>query len=320
MRHKYFLHSVNNIWCKIVKFGWFIPISHIFLLFFGRYIPKNISMRLQNRRNRLICKWLRNHFDFKSAIRSDSSPGAVDFKAPIWFCWLQGEEHLSDISALCLNSIRKNAGDHPVIVLTLDNFANYVKIYPYIIRLYEEHKLKPAHFADILRINLLAQRGGLWLDATLLLAKQIDESFFTNEFDTIKIEPFGNYISQCRWSVFCLGCQPDNVLFKELSRLFNEYLSRYTEFIDYFLFDHFINLLYVDNKCIREMIDRVPMNNPRVHSLSSLMCEDFNDRVYEELLSDTQIFKLSSRKYTHEQLYANSRSFFVRLKQIYKVD
>lgn len=277
-------------------------------------------MRLQNRRNRLICKWLRNHFDFKSAIRSDSSPGAVDFKAPIWFCWLQGEEHLSDISALCLNSIRKNAGDHPVIVLTLDNFANYVKIYPYIIRLYEEHKLKPAHFADILRINLLAQRGGLWLDATLLLAKQIDESFFTNEFDTIKIEPFGNYISQCRWSVFCLGCQPDNVLFKELSRLFNEYLSRYTEFIDYFLFDHFINLLYVDNKCIREMIDRVPMNNPRVHSLSSLMCEDFNDRVYEELLSDTQIFKLSSRKYTHEQLYANSRSFFVRLKQIYKVD
>lgn len=312
--------AINSVWKKIALFGWFIPVSHLFLILLGRYIPKRLSVRLMDKRNRAISNYLQSGFDFhcRSACNHlDKVEEYSSFNAPIWFCWLQGEENLSEIPALCLASIRRNSGNHPVVVLSMDNIAKYVELPLSVLKLYQRGGLKPAHFADILRVNLLAQRGGLWLDATLLLTRKIDESFFTNGFYTIKVKPFGNYISQCRWSVFCLASHPGNLLFTELSRLFNEYLSQHTEFIDYFLFDHFINLLYMNNESIRIMIDRVPVNNPQVHSLSRLLCDDFDDIIYKSMLCDTQLFKLSSRKYKKEQLHANSRSYHAHLLHIF---
>lgn len=314
---KSFLHSINSIRNKIISFGWFIPVSHIFLILFGRYIPKNLSMNLVNNHNQLVCNHLQSKFNFKCIPIYKPAPNYSFSNAPIWFCWLQGEKNLSDIPALCLKSIKKHSGNHPVVVLSVDNFSDYVKIDPHIIHLYEKGRLKPAHFADILRVNLLAQRGGLWLDATLMLTKKIDELFFSEEFYTIKIKTFGNYISQCRWSVFCLSCQPGNLLFTELSRLFSEYLLVYTEFIDYFLFDHFINLLYINNEAIRKMIDHVTMNNPQVHSLSGLLCQNYNKENYKKLSNDTQIFKLSTRKYNSQQLHANPKSYFAYFEHIF---
>lgn len=316
MKYKNLLHSTSDIRNKILSFGWYIPVSHVFLTLFGQYIPKSLAAKLSARRNRMVCDRLRTEFNFECGISHDPAPNYSPSDAPIWFCWLQGEKNLPDIPTLCLRSIRKYSGNHPVVVLTMNNFPKYVKMNPHIIRLYEKGKLKPAHFADILRVNLLAQRGGLWLDATMMLAGRIDEAFFSEEFRTIKNKPFGNYISQCRWSVFCLSCRPGNLLFTELSRLFSEYLSAYTEFVDYFLFDHFINLLYTDNAHIREMINRVPKNNPSVHALSGLLCDDFDETTYDDLTHNTQIFKLSARKYSSEQLHANPQSYFTRFRRM----
>lgn len=65
------------------------------------------------------------------------------------------------------------------------------------------------------------------------------------------------------------------------------------------------------------MIDHVTMNNPQVHSLSGLLCQNYNKENYKKLSNDTQIFKLSTRKYNSQQLHANPKSYFAYFEHIF---
>ncbi len=44
----------------------------------------------------------------------------------IWICWWQGLDQAPELVKICVNSIRKNAGGHKVIILTEDNYKDYV--------------------------------------------------------------------------------------------------------------------------------------------------------------------------------------------------
>lgn len=48
--------------------------------------------------------------------------------APIWVCWLQGEEQAPKLVRRCIASIRKNANGHPVNLLTEENIGRYLSI------------------------------------------------------------------------------------------------------------------------------------------------------------------------------------------------
>ena len=85
---------------------------------------------------------------------------------------------MPEIARICLASIRKHSNGHNVTILTEDNYSRFVNISSSTKSLYESGKIKPAHFADLIRINLLAQRGGVWLDATILLTAPLPEVWF----------------------------------------------------------------------------------------------------------------------------------------------
>lgn len=61
--------------------------------------------------------------------------------------------------------------DYEITILTLENYKHYVKGL-------DLDKLPNVEFAprasDIVRIHALAQHGGIWLDASLLLTKSLD--------------------------------------------------------------------------------------------------------------------------------------------------
>lgn len=56
----------------------------------------------------------------------------------IWICWWQGLEQAPELVKVCVNSIQKNAGNHRVIVLTDDNYKDYVDIPEWV----EEKRIK----------------------------------------------------------------------------------------------------------------------------------------------------------------------------------
>jgi len=300
---------------KTFLFGPGIALGNVILTFGGRIMSGTMVKRLAYKRNKKIQKKLAPLVDkalseYSSSLRQES----IDNDRTIWVCWLQGEDKMPPIPALCLKNIRQNANGHKVQVITKDNIGQFVTLNPVIIKKYKEGKIKNCHFADILRVCLLSQRGGLWLDATLLCTAPIDDVFFDRDFYTIKLRPYGNFISQCRWAVYCLSAKRGNRLFALLEKLFTEYILSNDYFIDYFLFDHFIDMLYQRDEEIKIMIDSVEQSNPAIQRLSSLILSDYNRLEWASMTENTSIFKLNWRSVSEQQvLPAGPDSYYNKL-------
>lgn len=272
---------------KITRYGLFIPLSNVLLTHGSRFLPAKIVKNISRARHNAIQKKLLPYIPQELSVAGSQQ---LPSDKKIWVCWLQGEAQMPAVVRKCLASLRANANGHEVIVLTEENLKDYVVVAPHIYALYHQQIIKPAHFADILRVNLLAQQGGMWIDATILATAPIPAEWFDYDFYSIKTAPYSNHISQCRWAVFALSASKGSPLFVNLAKTIDNYLASNDTFLDYFMFDHLIDLLYQRDAAIRRAIDAVPFNNPNVHSLAK--DPHFNPAA----ATDTYLYKLSTRK------------------------
>lgn len=310
--------NIRNFVRKTIHFGVYISVSNLILTYGQRVFSSHFLRKISRVRNRKIQQYLYPILDHvcQNSVKIENLNEQKE--APIWFCWFQGEERIPEIPHLCLASIRRNAGSHPVIVLDQKNYVQYCTLPDIVVERYAAGQLKQAHFADILRINLLAQQGGLWLDATMLITAPLPDSVFNMPFFSIKTQPDGYYVSACRWAVFCLAANKGNQLFLRLAKVFEEYLLHTDIFIDYFMFDQFIEMLSTQDEKIRAMINEIPFNNPDVHKLNVLLCKEFDTALFYKLCERTWAFKLNLRTYSTAQLNENPNNFYNRLKSIYR--
>jgi hypothetical protein len=72
----------------------------------------------------------------------------------IFWCWLQGKIDKPIINA-CLNSIKRNSKGNKIIIINKKNINQYVHIPKFILQKFNNHSISKAHFADLLRIELL---------------------------------------------------------------------------------------------------------------------------------------------------------------------
>ena len=298
--------------CKnIFHFGCFIPISNLLVLYGERFLPKPIFKNLVEKKHLKVKKQLHKTL-YQTFSTWDNEMPEMEFvpDAPIWFCWFQGDECLPDIPSLCLKSIQRHANRHPINIITKDNYLKYVDIPEFVILLHKEGKMKTAHFCDIIRMSLLYKHGGLWMDATIFVTKDLSEDFFNYPFYSIKNEDMGHYISHCRWAGFFLSGWKNCPIYGALLKLYYAYLEKHTLFIDYLMMDYFIDILYQTNDTIKKLIDDVPLNNPDIYSLKPLLCETFDSDKFSQITQNTSIFKLDWRMYSQKDLTANKLSFY----------
>ena len=91
-----------------------------------------------------------------------------DVKGKVWTCWLRGFDHAPAMVQACQESMRRYITDREIIQLTYENYKDYVTLPEHIVRKYERGQIPPALFADLLRLEVLIQYGGTWMDATML--------------------------------------------------------------------------------------------------------------------------------------------------------
>ena len=85
----------------------------------------------------------------------------------IWICWFQGIERAPELVKTCYKSVKRWYPDNDIVLITKENFRDYVDIPEYVISKWKKGKILNAHFSDILRLALLIKYGGLWIDATV---------------------------------------------------------------------------------------------------------------------------------------------------------
>lgn len=89
----------------------------------------------------------------------------------VWLCWLQGEEKAPELVKKCIASVRKTFFNKEIIVITEENFKDYVQFPDFILKKYKDGKISRTHFSDLLRLQLLIRNGGVWIDSTCLITE-----------------------------------------------------------------------------------------------------------------------------------------------------
>jgi hypothetical protein len=244
----------------------------------------------------VILRYLKNKYEYKIASLEeyckDVKDTTITDDMPIWICWWQGEEKMPPIVKSCYQSILRNAGPHPVRLITFDNYIEFITFPDYIMYDVEIKKISLTHLSDILRFGLLAAYGGLWMDATIYLTETIDVS--GKKFFTLKQHPMDDvYVSEYRWSGFCLGGGKNNILFNCMNILLLEYWKTNDKLIDYFYVDYFIALLYKRLHSVKKIIDDNPYSNPQLYFLHLHLKEKFDTRQFKDICVTTSIHKLT---------------------------
>ena len=233
-------------------------------------------------------------------------------EAPIWFCWLQGEEEAPPLVKRCIASIRRNAGRHPVHLLTQADLSFYIHLPPYILEKYHRQMIGAAHFSDVVRVMVLQKYGGLWLDATIFCTAAIPNQYFEREFFSCK-GPVreSRYISHYRWTTFVLGGRPGGKIYTLLKCFFEHYWEREQAAIDYLFMDYAIELLYRLFSDVKNEIDALPENNLERDNLAAYMGRPFSQERWDTFLTaDTGLYKLSWREKWAEKMESGEDTFF----------
>ena len=219
--------------------------------------------------------------------------------APIWVCWWTGMETAPKLVKQCIKSIYKNANGHPVNLITKDNYQDYLDIPEYMLSKAESGKMKIAHLCDYIRVNLLYQYGGLWLDSTIFCSNKIDEFYYNIPFYTAKSETDNNckYLSKMRWVTFILGSYKNNVVMSFLKDCFERYWTENDNAIDYLFFDSLIDIGYRNVSVIKNAIDNIPINNIHRDDLQAAMNAELPATEFNTIIkNDTVLYKLSWRE------------------------
>lgn len=266
------------------------------------------SQKVHSAKNGAVQKFLRT--EFSGVINEWSEESVVEdlcaydaSVAPIWICWLQGEENAPMRVRSLIARVRSLAGGHPVNVVDREEIESLVDLPEAVLDGLESGRLRPQTFADVARVWLLAKYGGIWLDASILLVKPIPERVFEEDMWTAKgielcFPSAPGLVDIALWQSYFIGSRRSGVTVSFMYDFMTEYFSRYSGMIDYLLINHVAKIARDCVPAIAVLFDEVPQNNELCESLCQYMlnegiASEETRRLYLE--GDTFFYKLSWR-------------------------
>lgn len=280
---------------ELPKLGFFIAITNMLWPLIAK-LPKCMGCAIMKKKHESVFRYI--HKILGNDIQTENKQSVVKqsfISPPIWVCWLQGEELMPDLCKTCLKSLKEHAGNHPVIIISENNFMDYCFIPQSIIKKYQNGIIKPAHFADIIRTCLLYENGGLWIDATIFVKKDLPEIIFESQYYSIKFPNAGYYITECKWSNYFLAAKPHSRWYAYVRNCFFAYLQKESLFVDYFMMDYLMRMAYDTDGQIRNDVEMIPFNNEDVLYASKQLSLPVDEEKKAVLNGSTYLFKLSWR-------------------------
>jgi hypothetical protein len=213
----------------------------------------------------------------------------------IWVCWWQGMDNAPELVKKCVESIRNNAGNHKVIIITDDNYKDYVTIPKWIEKKKDAGIITRTNYSDLLRLSLLAEHGGMWLDATFFCSKPSIDEYFNYPLWSIKRPDYLHCsVASGYFAGYSLRCDLQNRwIFATIRDFFINYWEQNDTLIDYLLVDYMIVLAQRKDSRIANAFKDIIPNNPCCDDLYKVLGEPFDKEVWERLKKDTALFKLT---------------------------
>lgn len=208
----------------------------------------------------------------------------------IWICWLQGIENAPLLVKRCVDSVYENFPEFDIRIIDEKNMLSYIDIPDYVLRKWKNGIIPNAQFSDIIRILLLAQYGGTWIDATVYCTgNEKAEKLLQNSLFTYKLVMHGSgRIVASNWLISAGKNNPIIVLTKNLVL---EYWKKENIMINYLFFHIFFTLA---TEKYPEIWSNVPtFNNVSPHIMANEINKEYSQERFRELQEMSDFHKLN---------------------------
>ena len=243
--------------------------------------------------NRVLCRLRKKYRRFIAGWQAQNSqPLPRQRSNKVWVCWLQGMENAPDVVKRCYRSLRENLPDREIVLLTRENYKEYVAFPAFIEEKVQAGLITPTHFTDLLRLELLIRHGGTWVDSTVFCsgrnipAYMLDSDLFL--FQNLKPGRDGHATVISSW--FITACTNHPILMLTRALLY-EYWAHNKNMIDYFLLHDMFQLAI--EACPEEWERVIPADNAMPHVLLLRLFSPFDADVWEALVQKSCFHKLS---------------------------
>ncbi len=210
----------------------------------------------------------------------------------VWFCWLQGIENAPDIVKACLMSQKKWLKSKEFVIITANNYKEYISLPRYIEEKYARHIIPDALFSDLIRVELLTKYGGTWIDSTVMItgSNYHEEIFDCQLFMPQYIDWDGTRQGISNWII---TANKGNHHLELLKGMLLEYWRRYDCVVDYYIFHLFFRM--IASKYPNVLSEMPVLNSYHCIELLNHLGERGQSEKLHRFLSEVSIHKLSSR-------------------------
>lgn len=239
----------------------------------------------------------------------------------IWVFWGQGEDAMPPLIKACYRQLTEY-NDNAILV-TNENVSDYIDISEVIKEKVTKGKLTWANYSDIIRNLLLSNYGGLWIDSTVWVSGELpmglllDSPLFTacgKVLPTPKgIRFWTSY--DWNWSSWCMGSNKSSyLLFAFVGEMLKEIALREKYWPDYVIQDYLILYACRSFPSVKaDMSEAQKVEAKRRNELATIMNDPYEETVYQDLIKEDYVFKLSFRSAWREQTDDGRQTFYSRI-------
>ena len=225
--------------------------------------------------------------------------------------WFQGEENAPELVKACFRSMRRNLSQE-VVVLDRETIFNWISLPEDIVAKWKSGKMRPAHFSDICRVELLYRHGGLWLDATDFVTAPVPQEIMDADFFMFmagdKVRGSYSFVQNCfirsKKGSPLLGLWRETIL---------KYWENENSVINYFTHQLLFRLLAETNPYAAELIEKMPhVDQDPTHALWGDHCTDpYTPANFRQLTSGAFFQKTNYKDKRLERLPSGSMAEYL---------
>lgn len=211
----------------------------------------------------------------------------------LYILWFQGFDQAPEIVQACVQSWIVMNPTWTVHLLDDTTWPNMVSLGGIT---KDERGINAANFSDLVRIALLDQRGGIWVDATTFCTQPLDE--WLPECIEQGFFAFDRPAKDRMLSSWFLYAEPGNYIVKKWCQAMIAFYRNKPrdKKPPYFIFHYLFADLYKADTRFRQMWDAVPKRSADgPHSLQAVLLDPMDDRI-RQTIQEQPLFKLTHHK------------------------
>ncbi len=216
---------------------------------------------------------------------------SVDDEKRIFSLWWQGSDNMPKVVTDCRKSLARNSGNCKLIALDRHNISQYIDIPDYIYKKLEKSEISITQISDLIRVMLLAEYGGVWIDACIYVLSPID---FNYSLESPRIRQ-NNSNCMGKWIIGVLSAPRGHKLMRFMSESLMRYWQRHKIAVDYLMMDSFMMIAYEEFSDIRAEIDRFKISSPDIHEARYLFDKPVDYNIFNSLITNNQFLSLTWR-------------------------